>query len=317
MKIAFAGTPEVAKTVIAGILNSPHDVALVLTKPDTPQGRGRKLTTSAVGRFASDQGIKILKPESIKNNPTEVIKALQDNEVDIVVVVAYGLLIPPKLLEVPKYGWINLHYSLLPKWRGAAPVQRAIANGDSQIGVCVFKIQAGIDDGPIAKIQALDITGNETAGEALGRLSNLGVELLLTTLEEVETDNVSWKEQDHQNSTYAPRINKNDAEINWTDSAENIHNLVRACAPNPGAWTHTNGEKILVIRTKLVMDQKILPFDLPISPGKIKNTKNSLYVGTADGVLEIIELKAAGKKQMRASDWARGVREIDKQVWGS
>lgn len=309
MRIAFAGTPEVAQFVLAQLEHSHHKIALVLTKPDAPKGRGRKLVPSAVSEYAEHKGIPVIKPASLKEKTGAVVKAaLQKAKVDVVVVVAYGLLVPADLLYAVKFGWINLHFSILPRWRGAAPVQHAILAGDQQTGISIFQIEQGLDTGPLAIQKPYPIQANDDANSLLSALAKQGATGLVQVLDQLEQDAITWTEQPDTGITYATRLEKADGYINWQQSAQEILQKIRALYPAPGAWTIQEEQKIVIEKARLA--------SVTISPGRLLATKNALFIGTGNGSIELLQLKPAGKKSMPAASWARGVQNLEIKLWG-
>lgn len=309
MRIAFAGTPEVAQFVLAQLEHSHHEIALVLTKPDAPKGRGRKLVPSAVSEYAEHKGIPVIKPASLKEKTGAVVKAaLQEAKVDVVVVVAYGLLVPADLLYAVKFGWINLHFSILPRWRGAAPVQHAILAGDQQTGISIFQIEQGLDTGPLAIQKPYPIQTNDDANSLLSALAKQGATGLVQVLDQLEQDAITWTEQPDTGVTYATRLEKADGYINWQQSTQEILQKIRAFYPAPGAWTVQEEQKIVIEKARLA--------SVTISPGRLLATKNALFIGTGNGSIELLQIKPAGKKSMPAANWARGVQNLEIKLWG-
>ena len=297
MKVVFAGTPEFAVPVLEKLINSSIDVIAVYTQPDRPAGRGKKLQASPVKVFALLHNIPIYQPEKL----TDVVAC------DAMVVVGYGLLLPERVLQAPRYGCINVHPSLLPKWRGATPVQQAIAAGDATTGVSVMKLDKGMDSGPIYAQEEYVMTGSETSGELYHYLFERGAELLVDVL--LRIDHLEAQAQDHDKATYTGKIKKEDARINWSESAEKIAQKIRAYNPWPVAFTELNQERIRIFSASIMSH-------VEASPGVILAlNKQGLDVATSDGVLRISELQMPGKKVMRAKDFANAYK--DKFVIGS
>ncbi len=300
MRVVFAGTPEVAVPSLEAIHASPHEVIAVVTRPDAPAGRGRKLLPSPVAVKAEELGIPVLKPEHPRD--PEFQAALRDLAPDCCPVVAYGALLPQDALDIPKHGWVNLHFSLLPAWRGAAPVQRAIWAGDEITGATTFRIVKELDAGPTYGLMTERVRDSDTAGDLLGRLAEGGAGLLVATLDGIESGQLEEREQETEGLlSYAPKILVEDAEIDWRQIAIGVDRQIRACTPFPGAWSTFEGERI-----------KIGPVTIgassDLAPGVLEVTKNAVYVGTGSSVVKLGEVKAFGKKLMNAADWARGVQ---------
>ena len=302
MRLVFAGTPEVAVPALDALLASDrHEVVAVVTRPDAPAGRGRKLVASPVAQRAEEAGIEILKPA--KPSDPEFLARLTEIAPDCCPVVAYGALIRPGALEVPKHGWVNLHFSLLPAWRGAAPVQHAVMAGDEVTGASTFRIEQGLDSGPVFGVITEEIRPTDTSGELLTRLAHSGARLLTATMDGIEDGGLSAVPQPADGITLAPKITVEDARIDWTHPALRIDRVVRGCAPAPGAWTTFRGERL-----KLSGPVRLLAGSGELAPGVLAVEKNSLRVGTGSHEVELGEVQPQGKKPMRAADWARGAR---------
>lgn len=299
VRIVFAGTPEVAVPSLNALLDSDHEVLAVVTRPDAPSGRGRQLHPSPVAARAAEVGLEILRPDRPRN--PEFVERLTELAPDCCPVVAYGALIPQKVIDIPRHGWVNLHFSLLPAWRGAAPVQHAILNGDRVTGASTFSLVKEMDAGPVYASLEEPISDADTAGDLLGRLAISGARLLVETLDAIESGIAQPKPQPDEGITLAPKIETDDAHLDWTHSAIAIDRRIRACAPAPGAWTTFRGQ-IFKINSATPDDRDDL------EPGLLEVTKRSVRVGTGDGSLVLGEVKAQGKKPMAAADWARGVQ---------
>lgn len=300
MRVVFAGTPEVAVPALDAIAASPHELVGVITRPDAPSGRGRKLTPSPVGLRAEELGVPVLKPTHPRDPGFQ--DALRALEPDCCPVVAYGALIPRSALDIPRHGWVNLHFSVLPAWRGAAPVQHSIWAGDEYTGATTFQIVEALDAGPMFGVMTERIKPTDTAGDLLERLAEGGSSLLVATLDGIADGALEARTQPLEGVTLAPKITVDDARISWTDPAAGIDRLIRACTPGPGAWTTLDGERVKVGPVSLEEDAADL------APGAIRVGKNHVLVGTSTGAVRLGEVKAFGKKQMAAADWARGVR---------
>jgi methionyl-tRNA formyltransferase len=299
VKIVFGGTPDVAIPSLDALADSRHELLAVVSRPDAPSGRGKKLTASSVAQRAVDLGIEVLKPHRPRDE--EFVNRLSELAPDCCPVVAYGALLPQSVLDIPRHGWINLHFSLLPAWRGAAPVQHAILAGDQVTGATTFRIVLELDAGPIFATVTEHIRPNDTAGDLLHRLSLSGARLLVNTLDGIEDGTLTATPQPETDAqvSYASKINVEDARIGWTQPAEVVDRLVRACAPAPGAWTTFRGERFKINSARI--SDSVLP------PGRLEISKRSVRVGTASQAVELDEVQAQGKRPMPAADWARGV----------
>ncbi|MEU1506683.1 MULTISPECIES: methionyl-tRNA formyltransferase [unclassified Kitasatospora] len=302
MRLVFAGTPEVAVPALDALLASDrHEVVAVVTRPDAPAGRGRKLVASPVAQRAEEAGIEVLKP--VKPSDPEFIARLTELAPDCCPVVAYGALLRPGALEIPKHGWVNLHFSLLPAWRGAAPVQHAVLAGDEVTGASTFLIEQGLDSGPVYGVITEEIRPADTSGELLDRLAHSGARLLAATMDGIADGSLHAVPQPAEGITLAPKLTVEDARIDWAHPALRIDRVVRGCAPAPGAWTLFRGERLKVSGpVKLLADASAL------APGELAVGKNSIRVGTGSHEIELGEVQPQGKKPMRAADWARGAR---------
>ncbi|MET9616292.1 methionyl-tRNA formyltransferase [Kitasatospora indigofera] len=302
MRLVFAGTPEVAVPALEALLASDrHEVVAVVTRPDAPAGRGRKLVASPVAQRAEEAGIEILKPA--KPSDPDFLARLAEIAPDCCPVVAYGALIRPGALEIPAHGWVNLHFSLLPAWRGAAPVQHAVLAGDEVTGASTFRIEQGLDSGPVFGVITEEIRPTDTSGELLTRLAHSGARLLSATMDGIEDGGLHAVPQPADGITLAPKISVEDARIDWKHPALRIDRVVRGCAPAPGAWTTFRGERL-----KVSGPVTLLPGSTELAPGELAVGKNSLRAGTGSHDIEFGEVQPQGKKPMRAADWARGAR---------
>ena len=299
MRIVFGGTPDVAIPSLDALAESRHELAAVLTRPDAPSGRGKRLTASPVARRAAELGLEVLKPQRPRDE--EFVSRLIELAPDSCPVVAYGALLPQRVLDIPRHGWVNLHFSLLPAWRGAAPVQHAILSGDQVTGATTFRIVLELDAGPIFATVTEAIGPDDTAGDLLHRLSLSGARLLVDTLDGIEAGTLTPTPQPETDAqvSYASKINVEDAEMDWSQPAEVVDRLIRACFPAPGAWTTFEGDRFKINSAQI--SGKVL------SPGALEITKRSVHVGTGTRALELGEVQAQGKKPMAAADWARGV----------
>lgn len=299
MRVVFAGTPEVAVPSLEAIAASRHELVGVVTRPDAPAGRGRKLVASPVAQRAEELGIPVLKPEHPKDPDfQEQLTALQP---DACPVVAYGALLPQSALDIPRLGWINLHFSVLPAWRGAAPVQYAVWAGDEVTGATTFRIVKELDAGPTYGLMTERVRPGDTSGDLLARLAEGGAGLLVQTLDGIEDGTLEERAQPPEGLSYAPKVTVEDARVDWTEPAIGVDRRIRACTPAPGAWTMLEGERFKLGPVTPVERE-------PLAPGELEVTKNAVYVGTGSRPVQLGEVKAFGKKQMAAADWARGVR---------
>ncbi|KIQ67345.1 methionyl-tRNA formyltransferase [Kitasatospora griseola] len=301
MRLVFAGTPEVAVPALDALLASRHEVVAVVTRPDAPAGRGRRLVASPVAQRAEQAGIEVLKPA--RPSEPEFMARLAEIAPDCCPVVAYGALIRPGALEIPAHGWVNLHFSLLPAWRGAAPVQHSIMAGDEVTGASTFRIQEGLDDGPVFGVLTETVKPTDTSGDLLGRLASAGAELLVRTMDAIEDGTARPEPQPVDGVSQAPKITVEDARIEWTHPALRVDRVVRGCAPAPGAWTTFRGERL-----KVTGPVRLLPGEVALAPGELAVSKNSVRVGTGSHEVELGEVRPQGKKAMPAADWARGAR---------
>ena len=302
MRVVFAGTPEVALPALDAVAESRHELVGVVTRPDAPSGRGRRLEASPVARRAEELGVPVLKP--VHPRDPEFQEALRALAPDACPVVAYGALLPQSALDIPVHGWINLHFSCLPAWRGAAPVQHAIWAGDEVTGATTFRIVKALDAGPTFGVMTERIRQTDTAGDLLGRLAEGGAGLLVLTLDGIEDGELEAREQPEDGISLAPKILVEDARIDWRESAGAVDHRIRACTPGPGAWSTHQGERIKIGPVRGVAPQP----EPPLAPGVLLVGKNDVLVGTGTDAVRLGEVKAFGKKQMAAADWARGVR---------
>lgn len=298
MRLVFAGTPEVAVPALDALVASRHEVVGVVTRQDAPAGRGRKLTPSPVAKRAAELGIETVKPASPKD--PEFQEWLRSKDADVCPVVAYGALLPTSALEIPRFGWVNLHFSVLPRWRGAAPVQRAIMAGDATIGTTCFQIVKALDAGDVYRV-AEGPMPEAPAGEVLALLAREGAQQLVDTVDAIEAGETPVPQPD-EGVTYAHKITVDDARLDWARPAAELLHQVRGCSPDPGAWCLLDGQRFKVYDAALAADGEAL------APGQVQVTKRAVLVGTGDGALELVEVQAPGKKRMRALDWARGAK---------
>ena len=301
MRIGVAATPDVAIPTLNWLLQSKHEIALIITQPDRPSGRGRLLQESIVGQWAQSQGIALIKPEK----PQELIGKIE--ELDLVLTIGYGVLLPESILSLPRHGFLNLHFSLLPAYRGAAPAQRALHNGELVTGVSVFQLDKGMDTGPIFTQESIAIDSAWRSFELLQHLSDLGPEVVRRSFEMIQ----DGKTPGDQIGTpsLAPKITKSEAKIDFTQDADHISNAIRAFTYEPGAWTVWKDEPFKICATAF-SDVK------NATPGEILVIEKSVFVATGSKALEILRVIPAGKKEMDAIDWARGARLNGGEIFG-
>lgn len=294
MKLVFAGTPEPAVPSLEALLASRHDVVAVVTRPDAPAGRGRALRPSPVRERAEAAGLEVLTPDHPRDAAFQ--QRLREIAPDCCPVVAYGALVPQPVLDIPQHGWVNLHFSLLPAWRGAAPVQHAILHGDEVTGATTFRLEAGLDTGPVFGVTTEDVRPTDTSGDLLERLAVAGAGLLVATLDGIEEGVLEPRPQPADGVSLAPKITVADARVDWTAPALNVDRRIRACTPAPGAWT--------TFRDKRVKLGPVTPTDRTLAPGEVRDG----LVGTATIAVRLGGVRPEGKGAMAAADWLRGLR---------
>ncbi|MGW5096907.1 methionyl-tRNA formyltransferase [Streptomyces nodosus] len=301
MRLVFAGTPEVAVPALDALLASErHEVVAVVTRPDAPAGRGRRLVASPVAERAEEAGIEVLKPNRPRDE--DFLARLREIAPDCCPVVAYGALLPRVALDIPAHGWVNLHFSLLPAWRGAAPVQHSLLGGDEITGASTFLIEEGLDSGPVYGTITERIRHTDTSGDLLTRLAFAGAGLLAATMDGIEDGTLKAVPQPADGVSLAPKITVEDAGVDWSAPALRVDRVVRACTPAPGAWTVFRGERLKLIQVTP------RPERTDLAPGELSVGKNNVQAGTGSHAVELLWVQAQGKKPMRAADWARGVR---------
>jgi methionyl-tRNA formyltransferase len=308
VRLLFAGTPGAALPSLDAIAASTHELVAVLTRPDAPAGRGRRLERSPVAAWADDRHLEVLTPA----RPSEAgfLDRLADLAVECVPVVAYGALVPPKALSIPRHGWVNLHFSLLPAWRGAAPVQHALLHGDELTGASVFQLEAGLDTGPVYGRLVEPIGHRDTAGDLLARLAPAGAGLLVTVLDAIAAGTARAEAQPADGVSLAPKVTVAEAEVRWAEPAFAVDRRVRACTPAPGAWTTFRGDRVKLGPVTPVADPAGLSPGLAhgLAPGELLAERGRVLVGTGTEPVALGEVRAAGKRAMAAVEWARGVR---------
>ena len=301
MRIGVAATPDVAIPTLNWLLQSEHDVCLVITQPDRPAGRGRTLQQSVVADWAEGHQIPVVKPET----PQDLVGKIED--LDLVLTIGYGVLLPENILSLPKKGFLNLHFSLLPAYRGAAPAQRALHNGETATGVTVFQLDKGMDTGPVFAQDSLNIDPSWRSFELLAELANLGPEVVKRSFEMIESGKSS--SQQVGIASNAPKISKTEAKIDFNQHSVSISHTVRAFTYEPGAWTLWRGEPFKICATR-ISDQTFG------APGNISVIDKSVFVSTGSGSLEILRVVPSGKKEMDAIEWARGARLTGGEIFG-
>ena len=301
MRLLFAGTPDVALPSLDALLESPHEVVAVLTRPDAPAGRGRRLTPSPVRVRAEEAGVPVLAPTTLRG--PDVVARLAALDLDLAPVVAYGALLPPDVLAVPRLGWVNLHFSVLPAWRGAAPVQHAVLHGDEVTGASTFRIEKGLDTGPVYGTLTETVRARDTSGDLLDRLARSGAGLLRATVDGIADGSLVPVPQSLDGISHAPRLTAEDALVRWEHPALAVDRRVRACTPAPGPWTTLpDGGRLKVGPVRLRPDLEIL------APGALQVSRDGVVVGTGTHAVQLGEVAPAGIIRLPAADWARGAR---------
>ena len=317
MKIVFMGTPDFARDSLKAVVEAGHDVKLVVTNPDKPKGRGMKMIPSEVKEYALEKGLNIEQPLKVRNNP-EFVEKLKNINPDVICVVAYGKIIPKEILDIPRLGCINVHGSLLPKYRGAAPIQWAVLNGDKKTGITTMFMNAGMDTGDMLLKEEVQIGEDETTGELWDRLKVIGAKLLVETVKKIEDGTITRSPQPEY-GTMAPMLSKEIAKINWEDqSAKEIKNLVRGLNPIMGAYSYLNDKKIKFWKVQVLTEQELLDKfkDLQEYKGHLKgiqagtvlfsDDKNGLFIKANDGILQVLEIQGENSKKMSINDFLRG-----------
>ena len=303
MRLLFAGTPTVALPSLAALAGSRHDVVAVLTRPPAAAGRGRVLTPSPVAQWAAARDVRVLSPASPRE--PAFLDELTALAPDCVAVVAYGALVPPAALAVPPHGWVNLHFSVLPAWRGAAPVAHALLAGDDVTGATTFRLEEGLDTGPVYGVVTDAIRPQDAAGDLLERLSLAGARLLVATLDGIEDDTLVPVPQPADGVSYAPKLTPADARVDWTAPAMRVDRLVRATTPEPGAWTELHGARVGLGPVGVPVTGDEAP---SLAPGELLVGKAQVLVGTGSGPVRLGSVRPHGRREMPAADWARGLR---------
>jgi methionyl-tRNA formyltransferase len=302
MRLVFAGTPQAALPALDALLTSRHEVVAVVTRPDAPAGRGRKVESSPVARRAVATGLEVLTPARARD--PEFLARLRQIGPDCCPMVAYGALIPQSALDIPPFGWVNLHFSVLPAWRGAAPVHHAILHGDDVTGATTFRVVAELDAGPVYGVVTEPVRPADTTGDLLDRLAHSGAQLLVATLDGIEAGTLEAVPQPAEGVSFAPKVTAADARVDWKRPAPAIERLIRACTPDPGAWTEFHSTR-LKLGPVAVTDLATGP---ALSPGELLAGRQAVLVGTGTRPVRLGEVQAPGKRLMAASDWVRGLR---------
>ena len=301
MKVVFMGTPDFARDSLKAVVEAGHEVALVVTNPDKPKGRGMKLIPSDVKKYAIEQNLEVVQPIKVKNNP-EFVEQLKNINPDVICVVAYGKIIPKEILDIPRLGCINVHGSLLPKYRGAAPIQWAVLNGDKETGITTMFMDEGMDTGDMINKEVVQIGENETTGELWDRLSVIGANLIVKTLKDLE-DGTYAREKQGDDFTIAPMIKKEMAKIDWENqTSSEIKNLVRGLNPFMGAFSFLNDKKIKIWKVEKLAEKS----DKEPGTVLVSDSKNGLIIATKDGAISVLEIQGENSKRMSISDYLRG-----------
>lgn len=308
MRVLFMGTPDFAEETLKSLVEANYDVIGVVTNPNKPKGRGMKMVASPVKEYAEKKGLKVYQPEKVRKN-VEFIEEIKNLNPDVICVVAYGKILPKEILEIPRLGCINVHGSLLPKYRGAAPIQWAVLNGDKTTGITTMYMDEGMDTGDMILKQEVKIGENETTGELWDRLSKIGGELLVKTLKEIEKG-AAPREKQGEDFTTAPMLSKEMAKIDWNKkTAQEIKNLVRGLNPIMGAYTFLNGKKIKFWKVDLAQEDEIMVENLDFLGNGVvllSDSKDGLYIKAKDGIIKVLEIQGENAKRMSIQDYLRG-----------
>jgi methionyl-tRNA formyltransferase len=299
LRTVFFGTPEWAVPSLHALLDSVIEVTTVVTNPDKPSGRKLEPKPSPVKVAALEAGLDVLQPARARDE--DFITRIQELAPDVATVVAYGKILPANLLAVPRLGFVNVHFSLLPLYRGAAPVQRCLMDGCTKTGVAIMLLTEGMDEGPVLAIEETDVTEDDDAGSVGARLAGIGAPLLIDAIRRYANGSLQPQEQDHARATYAPKLSNEETKIDWTKGATHIRNQIRGLSPEPGAWTTIYGQRLKIFRASEIEPADLEPADLEIRDGE-------LVVGTGSAALRLDEVQPAGKKRMPGPDFARGLR---------
>lgn len=308
MKVIFMGTPDFAVGTLHALVEAGHEVTLAVTQPDKPKGRGKAMQFTPVKEAALEHGIPVYQPKKIRE--PECVEYLRTIPADVIVVVAFGQILPKEILEMPKYGCINVHASLLPKYRGAAPIQWAVIDGEKETGVTTMQMDVGLDTGDMMMKCIVPVEKDETGGSLFDKLSGEGAKLLVRTLEAVEAGTIVYEKQDHEQSTYAKMIHKGLGDIDWNMDAEAIERLIRGLNPWPSAYTKLNGKTLKIWIADVLEGESGVP-------GQVMSvTKDTICVGTGKGQLALKEIQLEGKKRMSADAFLRGFEVLPGTMLG-
>ena len=306
MRIVFMGTPDIAAGVLQVLIGSEHEVVAVVTQPDKPNQRGNGITFSPVKKTALDAGLKVLQP--LKASSLEFEQELKNLQPDIIVVVAFGQILKKNILELAPFGCVNVHASLLPKYRGASPIQWAVIDGEKETGITIMQMDAGIDTGDIILQEKLELNPDETAGSLFDRLTEMAGPVLVKALKSIEEGTAIRTPQDEEKATYVSMLKKSMGRLNFNHKAEELERLIRGLIPWPGAYTFVDGKMLKLWKVCVASNDE----NVKALPGQIRIKDNALFIGTDDTPLEILELQAEGKKRMPAYDFLRGTAITDK-----
>ena len=308
MRVLFMGTPDFAEESLKSLVEAKYDIVGVVTNPDKPKGRGMKMVASPVKQYALEKGLKIYQPEKVRKN-TEFIEEIKSLNPDVICVVAYGKILPKEILEIPKFGCINVHASLLPKYRGAAPIQWAVINGDKTTGITTMYMDEGMDTGDMILKKEVEIGEDETTGELWDRLAKIGGKLLVETLKEIEKG-IAPRQKQGKDFTLAPMLSKDMAKIEWNKkTAQEIKNLVRGLNPIMGAYTFLNGKKIKFWRVDIAKEDEISVENLGFLGNGVvllADSKDGLYIKAKEGIIKVLEIQGENAKRMPVQDYLRG-----------
>jgi methionyl-tRNA formyltransferase len=307
MRLVFAGTPAAAVASLDALLKSTHEVVAVVTRPDAKSGRGLKVGPSPVAERAEEVGIEVLRPG--RPSDAEFLERLREIGPDCCPVTAYGALLPQVALDIPPQGWVNLHFSVLPAWRGAAPVHHAILHGDDVTGATTFRIVKELDAGPVFGVLTEPVLPSDTSGDLLARLSHAGAELLVATMDGIEAGDLEARPQPSDGVSLAPKLGPADAQVRWRHPAAAIDRLIRACTPAPGAWTTLDGLRVKLGPVRLTGASGAL-----LAPGELRAQRGAVLAGTGTDAVELGEVQPDGKRRMQAAEWARGLRLDGRRV---
>ncbi len=311
MKIVFMGTPDFAGEALKALLKSKHNVTAVFTQPDKPKGRGNKLSYPPVKEIALENSLPVHQPVRIRDE--ESLKLIKELDPDVIVVAAYGKILPKELLEIPKFGCINIHASILPKYRGSAPIHWSIINGEKETGITIMQMDEGMDTGDILLIDKLEISENDSTGDLFQKLSILGGDLLLKALDGIEAGKISPVKQKNEEATYAPMLKKEDELIDWHIPSKDLHNKIRGMNPWPGVYTFFRGERLKIQKSILISEDK----ETGLTPGEIIDiSPGRILVAAKKGITSLVTVQPAGKRQLDSKDFVNGYKVIKGELLG-